>query len=354
MIHSQNSFPAPLFQVMDENGLVVDQEAMKKVSNEQLLSFYTWMVKMRVADTRANNLQRTGKMGTYPSIYGQEACQVGAGLALEKKDWLVPTFRESGMMWCFGVPLEKIFMYWIGHESGSQHPEGVNCMPVVIPVGSHLPHATGIAWANKLKKNDSVVLCSFSDGATSEGDFHAALNFSAVMKTANVFFCQNNQYAISTQRGIQTASETIAQKAFSYGAKASYVDGNDVVAVYLTCLEAIRVAKEEQVPVLIEAVTYRLGNHTSSDNAKLYREDAEVESWQPKEPVLRLRKYLEANKLWDEKKEAELLQQSEEEVDQVVKNCEAAGKIPAQNMFTMLYAEMTPDLEEQMKMMECA
>ncbi len=230
-IQDQNTFPAEMFQVMDHDGNVVSEEHLKNVEANKLVEFYEWMVRIRVADKKANNLQRTGKMGTYASVYGQEACQVGAGLALQKEDWLVPTFRETGMMWCFGVPLEKIFLYWMGNEIGSNYPEGVNCLPIAITVGGHLPHATGLAWANKLRKIDnSAVLCSFSDGATSEGDFHAALNFAGVMKTANVFFCQNNQYAISTSRKIQTASKTLAQKAFSYGIKAILVDGNDVIS----------------------------------------------------------------------------------------------------------------------------
>lgn len=354
MIYDQNTFPSDLYQVMDENGVVKDEAAMKEVSDEQLLEFYTWMVKMRMADQRITNLQRTGKCGTYASIYGQEACQVGAGLALSKQDWLVPTFRETGMMWCFGVPLENMLLYWMGNEKGSQHPEGVNCLPIVIPVGSHLPHATGIAWANKLRKiDDSVVFCSFSDGATSEGDFHAALNFAAVMETANVFFCQNNQYAISTPRTIQTASKTIAQKAFAYGAKAAFIDGNDAVAVYLTCKEAVRIAKEENVPVLIEAVTYRLGDHTTTDNSKLYREDVEVSNWMPKEPLIRVRKYLEEHQLWDDEKESELFADAEKEIEKVVEICLNTSLLPADNIFEMLYKDIAPELREQRKFMEC-
>lgn len=348
IIHDQNSFPGEMFQLIDQNGQVKNETLLKELTHKQLLDFYEWMVKIRVADNRTNNLQRTGKMGTYASVYGQEACQVGAGLALEKQDWLVPTFRETGMMWCFGLDLEYPLLYWRGNEMGNYHPEDVNCLPIAIPVGSHLIHATGIAWANKLqKKSDSVVFCSFSDGATSEGDFHAALNFAGVLKTKNVFFCQNNGYAISTPTMLQTASKSIAQKAFAYGMKAIQVDGNDVAAVYLACKAALELNRKEDAPILVEAVTYRLGNHTTSDNPKLYREDSEVEEWAKKEPVLRLRKYLESQNLWDEAKEKELQAKCSEEVEAIVQKVLEMPKLNPENMFTMLYAETPPILEAQ-------
>lgn len=348
-IHDHNSFPGEMFQVIAEDGSVKDEEQLKKVTPEQLVEFYKWMIRIRIVDAKANNLQRTGKMGTYPSVYGQEACQVGPGLALEKKDWLVPTFRETGTMWCFGVPLDLTFLYWMGNEIGSCMPEDVNCLPIAITVGGHLPHATGIAWANKCQNIDSAVLCSFSDGATSEGDFHAALNFAGVLKTPNVFFCQNNGYAISTKREIQTASKTIAQKAFSYGCKAIVVDGNDVVATYLATKEALRIAREEHTTVLIEAMTYRLGDHTSSDNAKLYREDSEVEEMAKKEPFIRIRKYLEDQGLWDDEKQTETEEKAKQEADEITKKAQAAKKLNPENMMTMLYKEIPPILEEQRK-----
>jgi pyruvate dehydrogenase E1 component alpha subunit len=349
LVYDQNSFPGEMFQVIAEDGTVKNQELLDSLKPEQLVEFYEWMIRIRIADKKANNLQRTGKMGTYPAVYGQEACQVGPGLALEKKDWLVPTFRETGTMWCFGVPLKQTFLYWMGNEIGSCMPDGVNCFPIAITVGGHLPHATGIAWANKRQNIDSAVLCSFSDGATSEGDFHAALNFAGVLKTSNVFFCQNNGYAISTKTEIQTASKTIAQKAFSYGMKAILVDGNDVVATYLATKEALRLAREENTPVLIDAVTYRLGDHTSSDNAKLYREDSEVEAMAKKEPFIRIRKYLESQNLWDDAKQEAAEEKAKQEADDIAKKAQATKKLNPENMMTMLYKDIPPPLEEQRK-----
>jgi len=343
----QNGFPAEMFQVLDPEGNVVHQNLLDLVSKEQLVDFYKWMVKIRIADRRAINLQRTGQMGTYPSVYGQEACQVGSGLGLEKEDWLVPTFRETGTMWCFGVPLYQTLLYWMGNETGSKMPEDVNCLPIAITVGGHLPHAMGIAWANKRQNKPGAVLCSFGDGATSEGDFHSALNFAGQMQTANVFFCQNNGFAISTPRSIQTAAKSIAQKAFSYGIKAIQVDGNDVVAVYLAVKQALKEAKENHTPVLIEAVTYRLGDHTTVDNSKLYRADDEVTEMQRREPIARLKKYIEATGLWDEAKEAQLLEECKKGVDEIAEKALTHAKLDPKNMFTMMYAEMTPALQKQ-------
>lgn len=348
IFRENNEFGGPLFQVLNEEGKIVDQEARHRLNDELISDFYRWMLKIRVADKRANNLQRVGKMGTYPSVYGQEACQVGSGLALTPKDWLVPTFRETGTMWCFGVPLHKIFLYWMGNENGSAMPPTVNCLPIAITVGGHLPHAVGIAWANKMRGlNDSVVLCSFGDGATSEGDFHAALNFAAVFRTATVFFIQNNHFAISTPRAIQTASATLAQKAFAYGMKAVYVDGNDVLATYLAVKDAVEQARSSGEPILVEAVTYRLGDHTTSDNARLYRDDDEVEAWKPKDPLFRLRSYLETENLWNEEEESAFLAKAQHEVDQEAKIALEYPPLSPLQMFSRLYAEMSPELRRQ-------
>lgn len=348
----RNEFGSEMFQILNSDGKIVDIEVAKLLSNEQLIEFYQWMLKIRVADDRANKLQRVGKMGTYPSVYGQEACQVASGLALEKKDWLVPTFRETGTMWCFGVPLRQTFLYWMGNEIGSCMPDEVNCLPIAITVGGHLPHATGIAWANKLKQNGSVVLCSFGDGATSEGDFHAAMNFAAVLKTTNVFFVQNNHYAISTPRIIQTASATLAQKAFAYGMKAIFVDGNDVLATYLAVKAAVKYARENSEPVLIEAFTYRLGDHTSSDNSKLYRDDSEVEPWKSRDPIKRLREYLFSINLWDDNQEIKLKEEAKNEVDLIAKEALNQKFLTPVKMFSNLYKDETPELSRQRQELE--
>ncbi len=343
----QNGFPSPAFRVLDEDGNILDQDWM--IEDEKLLDFYQWMIKIRIADDKLNKLQRVGRMGTYASVYGQEACQVGAGKALTKSDWLVPTFRESGMMWCFGVPLENIYLYWKGNELGSKMPEDINCLPIAIPVGSHLPHATGIAWANKLKQTKSAVLCSFGDGASSTGDFHAALNFAGVIKTPVVFLCQNNQYAISTSRTDQTSSATIAQKGFAYGMKSVLVDGNDVVAMYQACKTALGYARENYAPVLIEAQTYRLGEHTTSDNSKLYRDTKEVDKYILKDPLTRVKKYLVSKKIWAEDKEDIFRDMVKEDIEEISDRVLNTPKLTGSNMFDMIYSELTPNLETQKK-----
>jgi len=279
-----------MYSVLDIDGHLKNNTPID-LSDEQLIEIYTWMIKVSCMDSKIINLQRQGKMGTYPSIQGQEACQIAAVYEADKKDFLVPTFRETGMMWLKGVPLKNLLLYWMGNENGSKHPLDTEVLPICIPVGSHLPHAQGIGWSQRLKKQEEITICSFSDGASSEGDFHAALNFAGVLKSRTIFFCQNNQFAISTPRKAQTASNTIAEKAFAYGLKGVKVDGNDILALILVMREARLLAKNNQ-STLIEALTYRLSDHTTSDNAKLYRSEEEVAEALQKEPISRFEKFL--------------------------------------------------------------
>jgi pyruvate dehydrogenase E1 component alpha subunit len=347
IIYGHDPRKGEMFQVVNEEGEIVNPDFMPDLTDEQLFEIYTWLIRMRISDEKANNLQRQGRMGTYPSIYGQEACQIGAVWPQEKSDWLVPTFRENGMMWMKGVPLEQTYLYWIGNEKGSEFAEDLNMLPVAIPVGSHTIHAAGIGWAERIKGGNNVAVCSFSDGATSEGDFHAAMNFAGVFKTKCVFFCQNNQYAISTHRNIQTASDTIAEKAFGYGLPGVMIDGNDVFAVIATMTEALKLAREFNTTTLIEAVTYRLGAHTTSDNPKIYREDSEVEEWAKKEPLIRLDKLLRAKGILDDEKAAKVEEDARQEVSIAAKKALEAENPKITDMFDYLLSETYPELEEQ-------
>ncbi len=282
-------------------------------------------------------------MGTYVPTEGQEACQVGAVWSQLKEDWLVPTFRENGMMWMKGAPLHQLMLYWIGNEKGSEFAEDVNMLPVTIPVGSHLPHATGVGWAERLNGGNGVAVCSFSDGATSEGDFHAALNFAGVMKARTLFFCQNNHWAISTPRDIQTASRTIGEKAFAYGFPGIQIDGNDIFACIAAVKEALRFIRETNTPVLIEALTYRVGAHTTSDNPKIYREESEVDLWRVKDPIDRLAKYLGLS-------DAERQRIADDAKSLVANELQKAFDTPdpeVTDMFDYLFSQMHPELEAQ-------
>jgi len=239
----------------------------------------------------------------------------------------------------------------MGDERGNKIPPGVNVTPIAIPIGTQMLHATGIAWAYKLRKEDRCVITYFGDGATSEGDFHEAMNFATVMNVPCVFFCQNNQWAISVPREIQMNSETVAQKAFAYGAHAIQVDGNDLFAVYKATRDAIDRARSGNGVTLIEAMTYRLADHTTADDARRYRDEEEVASWRGKDPAIRLRKYLEGKGLWDDAKQAASEEKAKAMVAQVVKNAEGIEKPSIEDIFDYTFAELNPELELQKRTM---
>src|SRR5262245_58146538 len=214
-------------QIMDEHGVLDNALAKDTLRDEDVLELYQYMVKCRVLDETAFKLQRSKRMGTYPQNKGQEAAAIGAGFAARRgEDFLVPCYRENAALWMHGLPMHYVFLHWMGDERGNKIPEGVCQLPLCIPIGTQMLHATGIAWAYKMRKEPRIVVTFFGDGATSEGDFHEAMNFAATFQVPCVFFCQNNQWAISVPRETQTASETIAQKAIGYGMPTIQVDGN--------------------------------------------------------------------------------------------------------------------------------
>jgi pyruvate dehydrogenase E1 component alpha subunit len=307
------------------------------------------MVLMRTFDDKALKLQRQGRMGTWPPIKGQEAVQAGVALAMGDDDWLIPAFREHGVMVLRGVPLHLIYAYWAGDERGSCYPEGVRCFPVAVPVGSQWQHGMGVGLSLKLRGEDAVAVAMGGDGSTSEGDFHEALNCAGVFQARCVFVIQNNQWAISVPIHQQTNSETLAQKAHAYGVPGLQVDGNDVFAVYAATKEAIERARSGGGPSLIEAVTYRLGDHTTADDASRYREAEELKEWEGRDPLLRLRLYLERRELWDHDQEAVLLEEARDWVDRQVKELEEMPPQDPDDIFTSMYAEMPPHLREQME-----
>jgi len=280
-----------MLRIVDEEG-EADMGLMPRMSKDLLLKAYRTMLLTRLADDKAVKLQRQGRLGAYPPSKGQEASQVGPAMALKEEDWLVWAFREMGALLWKGVPLETQYLYWMGNELGNVYPEGTRVTPSVVPVGSQVPQAVGIAYAGLIRKEKSVVLAYFGDGATSEGDFHEGLNFAGVFRTPNVFVCQNNQFAISTRRSRQTASATIAQKAIAYGFPGILVDGNDIMAMYAATKEAAERARKGKGPTLIESFTYRMSDHTTSDDWRKYRSKEEVAEWERKDPLKRFSAYL--------------------------------------------------------------
>ena len=296
VMKSIGEFSVTYLQILDEFG-VCDKKLMPSISRDVLVEMYNAMVLTRAFDDKALKLQRQGRLGTYAPMRGQEACQIGSAFALQKDDWVFPAFRENGIFMIKGVSAEMLFRYWAGDERGMQIPKDVNILPVSITVGAHLPHAVGASMAFKYQKKKNVSVVYFGDGATSEGDFHTAMNFAGVYKVPCIFICQNNQWAISVPVKDQTASKTIAQKAIAYGFPGVQVDGNDVFAVYSAMTTAVDRARNGEGPTLIECFTYRLTDHTTSDDAKKYRPESEVREWEKKDPLPRFENYLLQEKI---------------------------------------------------------
>jgi len=336
-----------MLQVLDENGNL--KESLKPQLNEAMLKkMYELMVLTRIFDETALKLQREGRMLTYASSKGQEAAAVGSALALQNQDWIFPSFREHGAFFVKGMPIDQYYQYWAGDERGMKIPEKVNCFPVSIPVGTQTLHAVGAALAFKLKKQNKVSIVYFGDGGTSEGDFHEAMNFAGVFKVPIVFLCQNNQWAISLPRKKQTASETLAQKAIAYGFNGVLVDGNDVIAVFNATLEAVENARKGNGPTMIEAYTYRMSDHTTADEATKYRDPKEVEEWKKKDPIDRLRKYLQQKKIWNEDYEKKVLDDANKKINDAVKKMESTPPAKPEEIFDYLFEKKDwRQIEEQ-------
>jgi pyruvate dehydrogenase E1 component alpha subunit len=335
-------------EILDTEGRV-DSALMPEIDPSRIRDLYRDMVLMRTFDGKALKLQRQGRMGTWPPIKGQEAVQAGVALAMGENDWLIPAFREHGIMVLRGVPLHLVYAYWAGDERGSCYPEEVRCFPVAVPVGSQWQHGTGVGLSLKLRDEDAVAVTFGGDGSTSEGDFHEAVNCAGVFGAKTVFVIQNNQWAISVPLHRQTAAETLAQKAHAYGIPGIQVDGNDVFAVYAAATEAIERTRRGEGPSLIEAVTYRLGDHTTADDASRYRPEEELEEWEGRDPILRFRRYLVEQGLWDDDQETVLLEEAASWVDGQVKALEEMPPQAPEEIFTSMYAAMPPHVVEQMQ-----
>jgi pyruvate dehydrogenase E1 component alpha subunit len=337
-----------MFQILKPDG-TLQPDKRPPISDQETFNLYQKMVFIRLADQRCLSLQRQGRFGTYAPIWGQEACQVGSASVLQKGDWVFPAFREIGATLIMGIPLKNFLLYWMGDEMGSRAPQEIHVMPVSIPVGSQTLHAVGAAWGAKLKGDKVVAVVYFGDGATSEGDFHEAMNFAGVFKTPTVFFCQNNQYAISVPRSIQTASKTLAQKAIAYGFDGIQVDGNDLFGVMVATQEAVEKGRSGEGPTFIEGVTFRFGPHTTADDPTKYRTEKEIEPWKALDPLVRLRLYLKGKGLWNEEVEQRITEQAQKEIDQAVKDAEAVAPPTVEDIFKYVFAEMTPPLKEQLE-----
>ena len=335
-----------MYQVLDKDGNV-NEKRMPKLTDAEIKRMYELMILSRVFDDIALRLQREGRLLTYASHRGQEAAQIGVALAMDKEDWLFPAFRENAAFIARGYPMEMLFQYWGGDERGMKIPEGMNFFTVAIPVSTQIPHAVGFAWAAKMKKEKYSTVVFFGDGATSKGDFHEGLNFAGVFKLPIVFICQNNQWAISVPRSRQSASKTLAQKAVSYGFPGLQIDGNDVFAIYKEVKEALERCKKG-VPTLIECFTYRIESHTTADDATKYRDPKEVEYWKQRDPIDRLRKYMQKKRLWNEDYEKKVLEDAKGKVEVAVKKAESVTAQSPEEIFKYTYSDIPWNLKEQM------
>jgi len=336
-----------MFQILAENGRA-RPEREPSLPASDLQKLYSLMATTRAADLKALKLQRQGRMGTFAPSLGHEACQVGSAFALQPKDWVFPYFRDLGNYITLGLPLKNYYLYWMGNEEGMRIPAGLNIFTISVPVGSQLPHSVGCAMAMKYRKEQAAVVAYFGDGATSEGDFGEALNFAGVFRTPNVFICFNNQYAISTPVRQQTAAKSIAEKATAFGFNGIRADGNDVLAMYSLTREALEKARTGGGPTLIEAFTYRIGNHTTSDDASRYRMEAEVKEWSRRDPIERFRLYLKDKGLWDETFESRVQREAEDLINKAVEEAESTPPPRPEDLFIHTYEEMTPELNNQL------
>jgi pyruvate dehydrogenase E1 component alpha subunit len=320
------------------------------LSDEEMLSAYRLMLLARQADEWAVSLNRQGRMATYPPNKGQEANAVGAVLALQDDDWLVPAFRELGALIAKGIPLHQIYLYWYGNEQGSNlPPEIYHTLPIAIPVGSQPLHAVGIAYAEKLKKRQRIVLTFMGEGATSQGAVHEAFNLAGVWDVGVVFYVQNNQWAISLPTEKQTRSRTLAEKACAYGFDSIRVDGNDLLAVYAATALGTRIARERSRPVLIEGYTYRLGAHTTADDPKLYRDEAQVEGWLEKDPLIRLEKYLKNRDLLADTDQEQMNSTALDEAKKAFERAETEPNLSLEDTFRYTFSSLPPLLERQLQ-----
>ncbi len=342
------NFSIENIQVLDENGNL-DAALMPQLGDDMIRKFYEDMVLTRVFDKKGLSLQRQGRLGTFAMATGQEACQVGSANALSKEDWMFPTYRENAAMISRGLPLLTLLQYWAGDERGQHIPEGENDFTVSIPIASQIPHAVGLAWSLKAKGKKNASLVYFGDGATSKADFHEGMNFAGVFGLPVIFLCQNNHFAISLPTKRQTAAQSMAQKAIAYGIPSVQVDGNDVFAVYLATMHALEKARAGNGPSLIECMTYRVCDHTSSDDASRYRPAEEVEEWKKKDPVERLRKYMEQKGLWNQDYGKKVEDEATAKVEDAIKQLEQVPPQKIDDLFAYVFDEMTPQLKEQLE-----
>jgi pyruvate dehydrogenase E1 component alpha subunit len=319
------------------------------LADKDLIELYRWLVLLRTFDERAVALQRQGRIGTYPLYWGEEATQAGPLYACDEADWAFPTYRQNAIVVLRGAPASVILGWCRGYggPAGFYNPHRYRVAPICVPIATHLPHAVGLAWAAKIRGEQTASLAWIGDGGTSEGDFHEAMNFAGVFKTATVFFCVNNQWAISTPITRQMATKTVAEKATGYAMPAARVDGFDPLACYSATRDALVRAREGAGPSFIEAFCYRIAAHGTADDPKLYRDEAEVERWRPLEPLNRTRAFLERIGVLDDARDEEIGHEAKRRVAEAVQELESLDPPDASVLFDHVYASGRPKVYEE-------
>lgn len=344
-------FDVNYLQYLDENANVVQELPKFAKDPQHVLRLYRSMLFTRALDAKAVTLQRQGKMGTYPSSLGQEAIGSGLGDAMLPDDVFCPYYRSTGALLARGVKPSELLSFWGGDERGADYEVPREDFPISVPIATQCLHATGVGFAMKYRKQKRAVLTSIGEGGTSEGDFYEAMNVAGAWNLPVVFVVNNNQWAISVPRDVQTQAQTIAQKAIAAGFEGIQVDGNDVIAVRASVDNALKKAREGGGPTLIEAVCYRLSDHTTADDARRYWDEKTVQAAREKEPVIRLKKYLVDQGVWSDDKDKELQNELKSEVNQAVEVYLKTEKDVPTAMFDFTYAELPESLIDQRELL---
>ncbi len=340
-------FEIPYFRYLNVEGKEEQPVPAFAKDAKTVIELYQMMLRTRLFDKKAVALQRTGKLGTYPSTLGQEAIGVGIGSAMKPEDILCPYYREYGAQFWRGVKMEEIWLYWGGDERGSNFENCPHDFPICVPIASQTLHAVGAAQAIKLRKQPRAVVAAIGDGGTSRGDFYESMNVAGAWELPVVFVINNNQWAISVPREQQTKAQTLAQKAIAAGLEGWQIDGNDVFAVKEAVETALEKVRHGGKAIVIEAITYRMGDHTTADDASRYRPQEELKENENKDPLLRLRKYMIANGIWDEAKENALIEKLTLEVNEASERFQNIPPQPPEAIFDYLYATLPSALEAQ-------
>jgi 2-oxoisovalerate dehydrogenase E1 component alpha subunit len=344
--NNNTDFKIPFYKFLDENGNEINKLPSVAEDKTLLQKIYRTMVYTRIFDKKAIALQRTGKLGTYPSTLGQEAICTGIGAAMQEEDVLCPYYREYGAQFWRGVKAEEILLYWGGDERGSDFENNPRDFPICVPIASQNLHGVGVASAMQYQKKNTAVVTTVGDGGTSRGDFYEAINVAGVWNLPIVFVVNNNQWAISVPREKQTKAQTIAQKAFAAGIQGWQVDGNDIIAMTDTMQRALKSARAGN-PIVIEAITYRMCDHTTADDASRYRPVKEIEANKKYDPIDRLRKFMLAKEFWSENEDKQLMVEIAKQIDESVEIYLNTPVQPPESMFDYLYAELPEQYKSQ-------